>query len=386
MAAPVPALSSSGPTILVVDDTPTNLSVLVGILQGHGYRILVARNGQTALEIARRTQPDMMLLDVVMPGTSGFDVARELRRDPSLSETIVVFLSALGDVSDKVSGLELGAVDYITKPYQSEEVLARIRGHVVRKQLERDLRISRDSLDNELRSAGEMQRMLLPQALPVNSRVMFVADYRTSLYAGGDYYDAFPLDADRLGVFVADVSGHGAKAAIIMAMMRTLLHSSEIPLEEPGKVLSTLNRHFSYLKETSLFATALYALIDPVSESIRIACAGHPPPLLLRNTHGTKMLPCDATLPLFMFDLAKIPVSEHKLFPDDRIFFYTDGLTERRSKTGEMFGFERLLEILDHDSTSSPEQLLRSVIQRVESFADGQEPDDDQTMLVAALQ
>src|SRR5262245_24758514 len=116
MAAPQPTLSSSSPTILVVDDTPTNLSVLVGILQGHGYRILVARNGHTAIEIARRTQPDMMLLDVVMPGTNGFDVCRELRRDPALSETIVVFLSALGDVSDKVSGLELGAVDYITKP------------------------------------------------------------------------------------------------------------------------------------------------------------------------------------------------------------------------------------------------------------------------------
>ena len=112
MAQP-PNESPNAPTILVVDDTPTNLSVLVGILQGSGYRILAARNGRAALEIARRTQPDLMLLDVAMPGMNGFDVCRELRLDPAASETIVIFLSALGDVSDKVSGLELGAADYI---------------------------------------------------------------------------------------------------------------------------------------------------------------------------------------------------------------------------------------------------------------------------------
>src|SRR5262245_48519074 len=268
-----PNESPNGPTILVVDDTPTNLSVLVGILQGSGYRILVARNGRAALEIARRTKPDLMLLDVAMPEMNGFDVCRELRLDPVTAETIVIFLSALGDVSDKVSGLELGAADYITKPYQSEEVLARVRGHLLRKQLERELRISRDSLAEELRSAGEMQRLLLPRALPANGRVTFAADYKTSLHAGGDYYDVFPLDSGRVGVFVADVSGHGAKAAIIMAMMRTLLHSSEIRLDEPAEVLSGLNQHFAYLQETSLFATAVYSVIDPVGQSMRTACA-----------------------------------------------------------------------------------------------------------------
>jgi len=385
MTAPLPTQYSSSPTILVVDDTPTNLSVLVGILQGHGYRILVARNGQSAIEIARRTQPDVMLLDVVMPGLNGFDVCRELRYHPAVSETIVIFLSALGDVSDKVTGLELGAVDYITKPYQSEEVLARVRGHLIRKQLERDLRISRDSLNEELRSAGEMQRMLLPQALPAHSRVSFAAHYRTSLHAGGDYYDVFPLNGDRVGVFVADVSGHGAKAAIIMAMMRTLLHSSEIPLEDPGQVLRSLNLHFSYLKETSLFATALYALIDPTDETLRIACAGHPTPLLLRNTLSITTVECDATVPLFMFDLPNVPVSEHKLSRGDRIIFYTDGFTERQTEAGEMFGFQRLRDAIAREATDIPEQLLRKVIETVESFADGHEPDDDQTMLIASL-
>src|SRR5262249_5214904 len=261
-----------------------------------GYRILVARNGPAALEIARRAQPDLMLLDVAMPGMNGFDVCREVRLDPATSEAIVIFLSALGDVADQGSGLELGAAGYITKPYQSEEVMARVRGHLLRKQLEKDLRISRDSLADELRSAGEMQRLLLPRAFPVSDRVSFAADYQTSLHAGGDYYDVFPLNDGRVGVFVADVSGHGARAAIIMPMMRTLLHSSEISLEESGQVLSKLNLHFAYLQETSLFATAIYSVIDPVGGSMRTACAGHPTPLLLRNGHPVSIVSCEATV------------------------------------------------------------------------------------------
>jgi sigma-B regulation protein RsbU (phosphoserine phosphatase) len=374
------------PTILVVDDTPTNLSVLVRILEGSGYRILVARNGRAALEIARQTRPDLVMLDVVMPELNGFEVCRTLKQDAATRETIVIFLSALGEVADKVSGLELGAADYVTKPFQSEEVLARVRGHLLRKQLERDLRFSRDRLAEELRSAGEMQRLLLPRTLPGNGSVTFAAHYKTSLHAGGDYYDVLRLDTGRIGVFVADVSGHGARAAIIMSMMRTLLHSSGTPLEDPAQVLDRMNHHFAYLRETSLFATALYAVIDPTAARIQIACAGHPPPLLLREEQPISPLSCDATLPLFMFDLKSVPVSDHELRPRDRLVFYTDGITERQTISREMFGLERLTETLVRCAAIDPEHLLGRVIEEVESFADGHEPDDDQTLLLASMQ
>src|SRR5262249_35517633 len=234
------------PTILIVDDTPTNLSVLVRILEGSGYRILAARSGTSALEIARRTHPDLIMLDVAMPGMNGFEVCRMLKQDENTKDAIVIFLSALSQVDDKVSGLELGASDYITKPFQSEEVLARVRGQLLRKQLERELRESRDFLAKELQSAGNMQKLLLPRTLPSIGSVKFAAHYRTSLHASGDYYDVFPLDAGRVGVFIADVSGHGARAGVIMAMVRTLLHSSCIPLNDPARALEHLSQHFVY--------------------------------------------------------------------------------------------------------------------------------------------
>src|SRR4051812_41489431 len=153
-------------TILVVDDSPINLQVLVRTLHGSGHRILAAKDGRMALDIARRARPDLVLLDVMMPDMDGFEVCRALKSDSDTQETLVIFLSALGEVSDKVSGLKLGAVDYITKPIQAEEVVARVETHLTRQFLERELRRSRDSLDRELASAADMQRLLLPRALP----------------------------------------------------------------------------------------------------------------------------------------------------------------------------------------------------------------------------
>ena len=217
-----------------------------------------------------------------------------------------MFLSALGEVTDKVTGLELGASDYITKPIQPEEVIARVANHVARQQLEREVRRSRDRLERELASAGAMQRRILPAALPSGMGATFAAYYRTSLYAGGDYYDVFALPDGQFGVIVADVSGHGAPSAIVMAMIRAAVHAFPGFACDPAEMLRYLNRHFEFLWESPMFATALSALIDPKDRSVTIACAGHPPPLLLRDGRVT-VLDVDATMPVLMMDLTRVP-------------------------------------------------------------------------------
>src|SRR6185436_8549589 len=143
----VDPLAAPSSTILVVDDTPTNLQVLVRTLEGSGHRILAAKDGATAIDIATRAKPDLVLLDIMMPGMDGFEVCRVLKSKPETKNALVIFLSARGEVSDKVSGLELGAIDYITKPIQAEEVLARVGVHLSRQHLMRELRRSRDRLD-----------------------------------------------------------------------------------------------------------------------------------------------------------------------------------------------------------------------------------------------
>lgn len=376
---PVPAS-----TILVVDDSATNLQVLVRTLDGTGHRILAARDGAAALDIAKRARPDLVLLDVMMPGMDGFEVCRALKASAETRESAVIFLSARGDVSDKVSGLELGAVDYITKPIQREEVIARVATHLSRQHLERAVRQSRDRLDQELASAARMQRLLLPGAMPEHARVRFAASYATSRHAGGDYYDVLPLGADRFGIVVADVSGHGAPAAIVMAMIRAVLHTYPGVADDPAQVLHYINRHFRFLWDTAMYATAIYAVLDASRATLRVASAGHPLPLLVRGEEVTT-IPLDTSMCLLWNELGAVPWSDVPLRAGDRIVFYTDGISDRQGARGEMYDAERLVAALGRAGLGTPAEIVRAIGADLDAFSAGVEADDDQTLVVVGF-
>jgi sigma-B regulation protein RsbU (phosphoserine phosphatase) len=373
-----------GHTVMIVDDSPTNLQILIRILEGSGHRILVAKTGPSALKIVKQERPDVILLDVMMPGMDGFEVCRHLKADAETRDSVVIFLSALGDVSDKISGLDLGAADYITKPFQAEEVLARVSGQLQRRDLQREVQSSRDRLARELRVAGEMQRALLPK-LPAVERLTFDAYYRTSLHASGDYYDVLALGSGRAAVMVADVAGHGASAAIVMAMLRTALHTYGGPLEDPEGVLCHLNDHFEYLRQRTTFSTAIYAVLDPPAGRMRLARAGHPEPLVVRNGAPAAALEVPGTVPLFIGDLRSVPVSEHPLRPGDRLLFHTDGVTDLESPAGDRYQLARLTAELDRRAALPPADLMAGLVADLESFGGGADPRDDQTLLLVAV-
>lgn len=372
-------------TILVVDDSPVNLQVLARTLHGSGHRILAARDGASALEIARRAKPDVVLLDVMMPGLDGFEVCRAIKADATTEDTVIIFLSARGDIADKVAGLQLGAVDYITKPIQAEEVLARVATHLTRQDLERELRRSRDRLERELESAASMQRLILPARLPVHPSVGFAAFYQTSRHAGGDYYDVLQIDDHRFGIVVADVSGHGARAAIVMSMIRAVIHTYPGTPDDPAEVLHYLNRHFRYLWDTAMFATGLYGVIDARRRTLRLACAGHPPPLRLRRGVPVVGLPVDGIMALLWDEFPRVPCTTHELAPGDRLVFYTDGITDRLSADGTMYESERLTAALGREGGCAPGDIVARIVKDLDAFAAGHEPDDDQTLLVVGV-
>jgi two-component system sensor histidine kinase ChiS len=137
--------------ILLVDDNPTNLQLLFETLDGRGYKLLIAKNGNVALSIARKALPNLILLDIMMPEIDGYEVCRQLKADPATAEIPVIFLSALTDTKDKVQGLDLGAVDYITKPFQPEEVIARVNTHLTVYRLKKAL----DEKNKELQDAND---------------------------------------------------------------------------------------------------------------------------------------------------------------------------------------------------------------------------------------
>jgi serine phosphatase RsbU (regulator of sigma subunit) len=297
----------------------------------------------------------------------------------------VIFLSALGEVADKVAGLELGASDYITKPIQTEEVLARVANHLARLALEREVRRGRDALERELASAAKMQRLLLPSGLPEANGVRFAAHYQTSRYAGGDYYDVLALPDGRYGLLVADVSGHGASAAIVMAMIRAFVHA--LPLEEfaPAEVLLRLNLHFEYLWDSPMYATALCAVADPRAKRLALACAGHPLPLLCRDG-VVQQVWCENAFPILMMEMHTPEVVTHDLSAGDRLLFFTDGVTERVGPVDSLYDEERLRLAFLRAAGGEPESVIREVVADLEAFGQGQEPHDDQTLLLMVVE
>jgi PAS domain S-box-containing protein len=242
---------------------------------------------------------------------------------------------------------------------------------------------SRDRLDRELANAGRMQQLLLPPTLPTHPGVEFAAHYRTSRHAGGDYYDILQLDPQRFALVVADVSGHGASAAMVMAMIRAVLHSDETP-HDPEALLHHLNRHFRYLWNTAMFATSVVAVLDVEQRTLRLASAGHPPPLLIRRGHVAELPLSNAPL-LFWEELGPVTCHDQTLEPGDRVVFYTDGITERHAADDSLFEMPRLMNALADGSRFEIAAMIEHLVHELDAFGSGAEPDDDQTVLAIGV-
>jgi len=379
--------NSAAESILLVDDNPTNLQVLFQTLEGVGCKLLIAKNGEIALTIAGKALPDLILLDIMMPDIDGYEVCRRLKSNPATSDIPVIFLSALGDTEDKVKGFHLGAVDYITKPFQPNEVIARVNTHLTIHRLKREVESQKDQLEHELKVVSEVQRKLLPKQLPIIDGFKLGAHYETSRYAGGDYYDIIELPDNCWGFLIADAEGHSAPAAVLMAMTCALFRSYPGSAADPAEVLHYLNEHLCKVADPS-FMTALYAHYDAKTQTMRIARAGHPLPMVFRNSDQRAIeLPCPGVYPLGIepYEI-EIPVTEAKLEPGDRFLVYTDGLTERFDMEENTYGEERLLKPLATDSTSDPQGVVAAIMADVEQFAGKRHADDDQALLLGIVQ
>jgi len=374
-------------SLLLVDDNPTNLQVLYQTLETTGCKLLVAKNGETALSIAQKASPDLVLLDIMMPGIDGFEVCRRLKADPATAAIPVIFLSALTDTKDKVQGLQLGAVDYVSKPFQPDEVIARVNTHLTIHRLKREVEKKKDALENELKIVSDVQRRLLPKKVPEITGLKLAIHYETSLYAGGDYYDIAKMPDNQWGFLVADAEGHSAPAAVMMAMTCALFRSYPQPPTEPGKLLYFLNEHLCKVAEPS-FVTALYIIYDANRHILKIARAGHPLPMIWRSA-GQKAIEydCSGVFPMGIDPYDQVPVTtEAELQPGDRILMYTDGVTERFSTDGKTYGEERLMRQLEVNRQGNPQEMLAAIMQDVDAFANGRPADDDQALLLGIVQ
>ncbi len=364
--------------VLVVDDVKANVDMLVEALRGE-YKLSVALGGEQALRAVEKNPPDLLLLDIVMPEVDGYEVCRRLRADPATRELPVMFLSSLEDVKDKAKGFELGANDYLTKPFEILEVKARVRSLLKAKAYADAIR---EAQERDLAIAREIQLGLLPSELSERAKGTGFdvhAIIEPARHVGGDLFEVLRVSDDRLVVAVGDVCGKGITAALFMAVAVTLLRTLARQFEAPDEILRRLNDELAAQNPRNMFVTM--SCLD-VRAGGRVTCAnaGHDTALLVGSTAPRPIFPSTGTV-LGLFPGQNYVSESVELAPGETLMLYTDGVTEAADPGQSFFGDERLhacfAEGAGETATDSVDRLLR----HVRAFAAGAAQSDDITIL-----
>lgn len=339
------------PNILIVDDTPINVEVLRNVLESEGFLTLSADNGATARQISQTREPDLILLDVMMPGESGFETCAQLKRDPRTSDIPVIFLSALDDVKSKVQGLKAGGVDYVSKPVHGEEVLARVRVHLRIRENNRALMQEQKARLAELRNA-QQAILVQPADCPAAS---FAVYYEPLEGAGGDFYDVIALDDNLFGYFVADISGHGASAAFLTAAVKALLRQYSSPLFSLEDAMRGIDGSMREILGSEQYLTASYARLNRRSGRLTVVSAGHPPVVAVSPSGKARVIEMDSD-PLGIFGTLTLQKKDIRVAPGERFYMFSDGMIEAIAGGGRRQGLDSLVQAcIDFASLPLPE-------------------------------
>lgn len=366
--------------VLLVDDAKANLDILVEGLKSD-HKLSLALSGEAALQIAARTPPDLVLLDIMMPGLDGYEVCRRLRQMPGTAEVPIMFLSSLDEVQNKTRGFEAGANDYLTKPFEMLEVKARVRSLLKAKAYNDAVK---EQIAGELRVAREIQMGMLPHDFTGMERaygVEFGAALEPAREVGGDLYGVCAAAADRLVVFLGDVSGKGIPASMFMVRAISLARLLSREISEPERILARLNDELAADNPSGMFVTFLCAIFEPGSGRLTLANAGHCPPVLLRTGEPPRWAVKHLGTALGFEPDLEFERTELTLRAGDALVFYTDGVSEAFNPQDECYGDERLLADAGTFAGQAAPAITAGLLRKVRAFAGAAPQSDDIAIL-----
>jgi phosphoserine phosphatase RsbU/P len=371
--------------ILLVDDTPSNIQMLVGVLKGKGYQLSIATNGLQALEVLQQIRPDLILLDVMMPELDGFETCKRIKSSEDLRDIPIIFLTAKTETSEIIKGFEVGAVDYVAKPFNASELLARVNTHLTMDQLRRSLAEKNIELARaharELEMAHRVQSQLIPLRTPQIPGWEFAASWQPARELSGDYYDFLPID-NRLGMVIADVSGKGMYAALFMANTRSIVRAKAISSLTPAERLTQANALLCADAARGVYVTLFYTEIDPATRTLTYVNCGHNPTYWYRANDRTILELGSTNSVLGINESMQCNQKQVVMSHGDVMLFYTDGITEAFNENEEQFGEEPLKAMLIEHAQDSPERLLAQIKTSVESFCGSAPQSDDRTIVI----
>jgi len=379
------------------DDIVSRL-ILASTLQKQGHEVVGAENGLKAWEAFQKEYFPVLILDWLMPGMDGVTLCRHVRTLLRENYTYVILLTALEGKSNYVEAMDAGADDFMTKPFDADQLTARIRVaeriiNLQRRVAEaaRELREQNAQMETDLKMAHELQIALLPQqfpsiprgALETESAIKFSSFYYPMAEVSGDFFTVDRLSDTAVAVFIADVMGHGVRAGLITAMLRALVEKFSAAAADPAAMLTKINDSlFAILKNTdsNLFVTGFYLVADAARSRILYANAGHPEPLLLHRMRGElESISAQASggPVLGLFDQAQYRNCECPMAVDDFIMLFTDGLFEVEAPDDKIYSRERLMAAVRERVRLPSAKLIAELFGEIRQFSKRTEFSDD---------
>ena len=382
--------------LLVVDDVADNRDLLARRLQRLGYHAIVtAQDGVEALERLAAQDFDAVLLDVMMPRLSGLEVLERMRAENRLEDTPVIMISAATEIDTVVRCIELGAEDYLPKPFNPVLLRARLATVLDKKAMRAEIRRQLALLESDLAEARTQQLSMVPTEFPgaaTGHRVEVAAEMHPARQVGGDLYDCFEAADDVLCIAVGDVSGKGMPAALFMARARSLLRAATLQsvamtgcVPAPADVMAVLNAELCKNNPGCMFITLFVGFVNLVTGHVAIGNAGHVWPILVHPGGAAEEVPCPIGPPLGVTARAAYPAGELVLPRGATLVVITDGLPEMMDAAGDFYTLERVIADAAAAGDKAPAALTAHMVAQVFAFAAGAEQADDVTILALRL-
>ena len=379
--------------ILSVDDE-TDLELLLTQyfrrkIRKEEYEFYFAHNGLEALQVLlNHPDIDVILSDINMPEMDGLTLLARINemRNPAQK---CIMVSAYGDMDNIRQAMNSGAFDFATKPIDLEDLERTIEK--AREQIEYIHSTQQEhkqlvDIQSDLSVAREIQHAILPRTFHIDVEGASDIDIYASMFAakdvGGDFYDFFKIDDHHFGFTIADVSGKGISAAIFMAVSRTMIKANGVRGISSAECMQTVNDLLSQESLNSMFVTTFYGIFDTQTGEIDYTNAGHNPPYILRADGSLEVVKSNKNIALGVIDGLSYKSESMTLQKGDTLIMFTDGVTEAEDASHNQFGDLRLQESLKELTGSDSKFVVDTINDKVKTFANGADQNDDITQLV----